>query len=366
MRRLKLISLLLLLSVLLSGCQTRPGDAVTVDINLVGFEGTSFDAQLNEGADAWDERHPEATLYRRERVGNDDFIRIGAMGPEHMPDVFITDCITGRILADAGLVADLTGYAEDVNTFNYDEGICAFPIMRESLSVVVYDPLNWEEGMQAGFCSNDKHTVTDAYLSAVLGSEEGQEWFYHMDEADFEASFTDQLFMDALDEVHSLMNEGIPYGSVEELTDAFVNGEVSAVVAYGNVVYDLLDRTRTENPELYSRLGFTDITGGVVPSGYHYGVFIRSGLDEDKFALCVDLAREIASSYEGITDETTERLHDLTENSVRTEIITNYFIHWFWNYASTECFSDFYNDDTTSEQYAFVLQNYYEIYYTDG
>ena len=370
MRRNNLISHItvwLLITVILSGCNRKPADGITVDIGLIYPDATpSVEAPIDQvRADLaeWESLHPDVNVDQRIRLCNDDFSYLAVIGTEHMPDVFITDCLTGRLLAQAGLVMDLTDYAEDVDVFTFDNCVYAFPVLRESVSVIVYDPENWSRGDSVGYSSEGGLSVADNYLSSVLSDDEGQEWFDHMTHYDLEASFTDDLFVERYATIFEQIGNDTAYGSTDSLIDAFVSGSCPAAIVCGDDVYRLLDCAREQNPELYNRIEFTTYEEGYLPCEYRYGVYVNSGLTDERRDLCIDLAQTLAGAYEDEYDDTTMRLEELINDSDHVHVVTCYFNPHFWSFSITDCFARSAESNMTAEEYAFVLQNYYEQYY---
>ena len=360
MRKLTALILVLALLTGVSGCSVKKENALTVDIGEV--LDSSIANCMRETVTEWNQANPDISVEERSRLRDYDLIYTGALGPEYLPDIFVTDCQIGRSLAEAGLVTDLSGIAEDVGTFTCNGTVYAFPVLCESYGVMVYDPFSWEEGSSVGYCYPD--TVVDCYLSSVLGDEWGQEWLHHMIEEDHEAAFTDREFVARLDYVREMLDNAICYDSEEGLINAFVEEECQAAVLSGDVLYRLMEQTNERNPSLYERLDFRCVSGSSLPCGYSYGVFIRSGMDDDRTAECVELAGQMTSSYVQYSDATFDRLAELQENSVPVRMLTHYFTGSFWAGSFEECFSEISCDDRNSQEYAFMLQNLYEEYYT--
>ena len=153
------------------------------------------------------------------------------------------------------------------------------------------------------------------------------------------------------------------YGSADALIDAFVSGACPAAFVSGDDVYRLLDNVREQNPELYNRIEFTTYEEGYIPCEYQYGVYINSGLTDERRDLCIDLAQTLAGAYEDEYDDTTMRLEELINDSDHVHMITYYFSPHFWEFAIPDCFARGAESNMTAEEYAFVLQNYYEQYY---
>ena len=364
----RIISALLLIAIVtgLCSCTVQSEDAITVDISLLNCTDDSLSV-VYDNLSEWKSNHSEISIVERERVADDDILSLAVMGADHLPDVFITYNHAGRLLEEEGLVVELTGIAPDVSAFDYDGGVYAFPVLREYVSVIVYDMSSWEEGDPVGYNSEDRFTIPNCYLSSVMGTEEGLAWFDHMVAGDEGASFTDDVFVESLDMVREMLSDDIPYGSDQEVIDAYINGECSAVAVYGETVFELLESLKTQNPDLYSRTGFASSLDDVVPCGYQYGVFVRAGMSEERTNVCIDLARTLAvECCDWESDETTERLYALIDESRGVPLHSLYFVPWVWSFASDECFQVLGTEEKTSEEYALLLQNYYEMYYIDN
>lgn len=366
MRRIISVLLTASIGVGLCSCSVRTEDTIEVDIGLITCDDNSLEI-VRDNLASWESEHPEYTVISRERVTDEDILSLAVMGADHLPDVFIANSQAGRLLESQGLVTELTGIASDVDSFNYDGGVYAFPVLRESVSVIVYDPSVWSEGDPVGYNSDARFTVPNCYLSNVLSDDAAVNWFEHMVAGDGQASFTDDVFVEGLDITRDLIRDDIAYGSDDELINAYVNGDCPAVTVYGNALFSLLNRLEEDNQDLYSRTGFATLTDGVVPMGYQYGVFVRTGMSEERTSECIDLARSLTegtSSWN--SDETTQRLVALMDNSKTVPLYSLYFVPWVWNYASDECFFVMREEEKTSLEYSFVLQNCYEMYYIEN
>ncbi len=362
MRKIRLIALTLILAVSLTACTASSGNVITVDIGSVLPQEASSGAR--NSMLGWEELQGDYQVEERERFKTYDFIYLGALGQDCLPDVFITDCLTGRTLAGEGLVTELTGYGDSSLNFTYYGRAYAFPVPLESVSVIVYDPLRWEEGDDIAFCSSDGFLVAGGLLSSALGDSRGQEWIRHIFSGDMQALFTDDLFVSALDHVRSMIRDYTDYPSNDELIKAFISGKSPCVIAGGDVLYALLEQTKQADPELYDRIAFRNIEGNVLPCGDQYGVFVRSGMDEQRTRASIDLARSIASGSMIGSDDTISRLEQLSSDSEHVYMITGFLTGNYWNNAGRECFSRLDDEDMTSLEFAFLLQNLYEEYYT--
>ena len=350
-----------LLAFLLVGCEKKNKNEMVIDIGLIyndaGELVTAPLEHVKENLTVWENNHPTDEIIERDRISNSDFSHLAVMGSDHLPDVFITDCLTGRLLAQAGLVKEVE--TEEVGTFTYDGKTYAFPALREYVSVVIYDPEKWETGDPVAYNAQDGISLSANYLSAAADPE----WLSHMTAGDKEAAFTDQQFLKALETVKELAANDIPFSSVSILIQAFVNGEIPAVVISGDDVYRLLENVKEQNLGLYNRISFTTLKNEILPYGYQYGFFINAGLEEEKLKTCMDLVKELSEGYEEDLDETLDRLERLKSTIEHRPLISQYFSNYFWIFAREECFSQLLLGEKNSEEYASILQNYYEQYY---
>ena len=95
-------------------------------------------------------------------------------------------------------------------------------------------------------------------------------------------------------------------------------------------------------------------------------MYIRSDLDDDRLVQCVRLASAMASSAaDEETDDTIGRLNGLTDGSDHSAVLSQYFVYNFWSLAYEENYDRLINGDVTAEEFANILQNYFEMYYID-
>lgn len=341
---------------------SKSADVITVDLYVTN-QSADILAQLDGALEQWQEDHPDVQTVQRDRIRDYDITALAVMGSDHIPDVFIADCRLGRILAGEGLVVDLTGAAADEGTFTYGDRVCAFPALRQSYSVIIYDPLSWHEGDPVGYASDSEFTAADCYLSPLLGDDWGRDWLDHMVAADGEASFTDSEMIGRIGRMDQMISGDTAYGSYSELTQAFIEGECPAVVLYGDYVYAFLDELEASAPELYERTEFACMAEGVIPAGYEYGVFVRAGMDEQKTSECIELASLLASSVIPESDEVHARLYDLADNCEHTRLLTQYFTYNYWHFVSNELYYIRSIRDRSIEARVDELQRFYELYY---
>lgn len=341
----------------------NPGD-ITVDIGVTDQDEDTME-QVYNGLEAWEDAHPDIEVHQRARIRDYDLTAIAVMGAEHIPDVFIADCRLGRLLADEGLVVDLTDVAPDVGSFTYDDGVYAFPALLESYSVIIYDPLNWNVGDPVGFAASNEFTVINCYLSPLLGDEWGEQWLDHMEDVDGAVSFTDSEMITRIKNLDEMISDDIAYGSYDELSEAFIEGECPAVAVYGDYIYSILEDIKTNDPDLYDRVQFACMVDGVVPAGFEYGIFVREGMGEQETERCIDLAASLSSSVSRDSDETLDRLYDLVDNSCQIPLLTQCFTYNYWHFASNELYYIRSNGDKSPEDRGEMLQEYYDLYYVD-
>jgi len=364
MRKLTLkgLSAILLFAVLACGCHAKSDDAIMVDISIIDQYDTVPSEQLEMTLAAWETEHPDIEVEERSRMTNEDYRLLPVLGTEHLPDIFITDSKYGMLLANAGLVLDVTDYAEDVGTLTYNGNVYAFPGLRESISVIVYDSSSWSEGDSFGYISSDGYSLVSGFLSGELSDVAGQEWLTHMIEDDRQASFNDEFFIGVLDGMTESMNNNTPYSSLDGITASFINGACSAVLLSGDRLYKFLDDVKASDPDLYSRLEFTTYDEGYLPRGYSYGVFLNADLEGERLELCLDLANALSNNIEEDDDDILMRIDALRDVSTPVYYVSDYFTPFFWQFAEQDCFTRLGTGGLTSEEYSVILQNYYEEY----
>ena len=368
MRKIRLFLSLIILACVISGCNNDNNDTIKLDIDIISEDASSVFAeqigQMHISLTAWENNHPQIDVTERERLKNYDIIYYSALGEEHIPDVFVSDCLTGRLLARDGLVCDVTRYAPDVNDFCYYGRVYAFPLFGESVSIVVYDPDFWSAGDPIGVNVDDRYTMVNCILGGLLGDEPEQEWLNHLTSGDQQTSFTDREFIDALNTFRDVIDHSVKYDSQDSLFDAFINGDCHAVIVSGDNVYRLLDQVSEQNQTLYNRIEFAPYVENFIPMGVQYGVFVRTGLNEERFDECVSLALSLTASYQIDVDDTYSRLAESIDNASSISMLTKRFVWAFWGQAD-QYLNRFVEGDITSEELAFALQNCYEQYYTE-
>lgn len=357
MRQMRFTVLLLITALILGGCNPSEG-TIVVDLFVIGAS-SNQEANIRSALDEWMDEHPGVDVAERERIRNEDFMNLAVMGTDHLPDVFITDCLNGRVLAEEGLVMDISEYAEDVGAFTYDGSVYAFPVMK-TYSLIVYDPDLWSQGDPVGFLSDQGYSAAAEYLSLSLADDWGQDWLGHMVEGDMSTGFCDREFVERLSSARDEMRNFISYEEPEQMYEDFSSGSCAAVFVSGDAIYGLMDYVRINNPSLYGRIKFDSDDNGSVLGGCQYGVFINAGLSGEDMDNCIDLAGRISDSGFGGLYEEMGIEFSLTDSSNSRRILTQCFNPAFWGNASDMCFNNPEYYSMSPYELANDLQNCYE------
>ena len=370
MRKIKNLVTVLLSVAIVSGCIAKTNDpSVIVDIGFIPeiqcLYSQSVTNDLQSRLNQWRLSNPDIDVVQRQRIRNEDYTALLALGADHLPDVFITDSLTGRLLSEAGFVMEVGDYADKTGEFIYGDGVYAFPVLNRSHSVVIYDPASWSSEDPVGYVDDGGYSIATDYLSSYIADAGMEDWLESMIEGNMTSSFTDPEFTNLLKTLRERLSCDNPYSSLDLLVTAFVQGRQDAVILHGNSVYYLLECVKQDNPELYNRLEFTTLCEGYMPEGYPYGVFVNGDLEGGELEQCIDLATLLSGSYRGETDAVLERLESSIESSTKVRIVTLYFVNHFWSFANSECFANLTDGDRTCEEYAAALQDYYEQYYLE-
>jgi len=402
MRKITIVLLLAAMLFLLSGCGKENADITVLNCvlpeNSYGELVNAPVTQLYETLEQWRKEHPDLTVEGKTAYVSGEAATRARLGAKHLPDVFITDCLTGRWLAEAGVVLDLTDYVETpAEPFCYGESVWAFPVMDMEVALLVCDsdvwktekgrnkPFeNWDQAGAAFDAGNDKDgliglgnqngkAAVSALLSTLMADTEGEAWLRHMLDGDRCCSFTDDYFIGKLRLLQALLGSGIFYGqdeTAQEVTAAFVAEECPAMIVNGKELYRLLDCVQNTNPALYDRLAFYPLPGSnnQLPSGFGYGIFLNAQLEADpvKQKLCLDLCRQISShKTERPSDPTIERLESCVGDADTCSAWNQLFSSTFWSGAYSACFKQLGSaeDELAVEEYAALLQNQYEKNY---
>ena len=359
MEKVKLVSCFaLLISIFITGCGIKKNkDDIYIDISLhdAAYSKAMENCFLESQAVIKRWEKDNSKVYNRKRIRNSDIRQLAVLGKDHMPDIFMTDCLTGRLLYKEGLLLDLSEYIEKDNdeTFQYDDGVYAFPALLPYYTVLAYDSAEWKSG-------DSISADSEGLLSCIMSDSEGQEWFHHMIEGDKESSFTDAFFEERANELKKKLKESEPFS-----LQAFIDGSCSAVLLSGEDLYKTLEEMKTHNSELYERIDFSSFDNKHIPSGYTYGYFLNSKLLENPIKLerCIDLCRTLTTEYDNDVDETMKRLYRCLNDSDHSPIWSQYLCDSFWSRARICCLNQINNNTKTIREMIAPLQNYYEEYY---
>ena len=327
-------------------CSRRDKDAIIVDLGDVP-------TQMQDSLEAWKSAHPDVKIQQRRRVQEKDVRSLAVLGADHMPDVFITDGLTGRLLSRMGRLQSLDGFVGALPGLGFSGSAWAFPARREAITLVVFDKNTTDE---PGFLSE-----TDL-LAGFLSDSLGQTWLQHMVAGDREAAFTDRFFVERL----SLVQERALTGGCMTVDD-FVTGKCTSILVGGENMYALLERIKEQDPERYNRLQFRPFMGDAILRGYDYGIFISAStvINPDTLLNCLSLCEALTPQEEtDPKDETLRRLHELLDSAPHAAIPTQFFSFQFWDRARSNCFSRLSSTGyrNLSEHTAY-LQNAYEQEY---
>ena len=366
--------LLIFIFALVGNVKPRDENLMLVDLRVYYSDAGEFVTaplrKLLEKFEAWKAYNPRIKISERKRIINTDIMSLAVLGIEHLPDVFITDSVTGRMLADFGFVFDLTEYAKPTETFTYNDKVYAFPVFREFSSVVIFDKTKWKKGDVIALGNRDGIAASVNLFSSMLSDKAGQEWFRHIVNKDRKTAFTDSFFVNRLENMKKLIQKGNFYGiekNTSTIIQDFIEEKCFAVSLYGDDVYRLLERTKKQNTKLYERLDFTTLLFDFVPAGYNYGLFLNAQLREtpEKLKSCVELCRALTvfDKDKEENDETLKRLDFLIKNKTKTFLSEQYLSRYFWRIAREKCFSQISDNNKIIFELANNLQNFYEEYY---
>ncbi len=419
MHKSKQFLFLILLCLLLAGCSGKKEENA-ISLMYLSELDTEYQEMVNaptdkflETLDAWEAQHPYIPITEKPRHYTSDISALANLGEEHLPDVFITDCLTGRLLSDNEMVMDLSPYMENTNNpdlkpYTYGGEICAFPAVLQSFTVIAYDQEAWKtagyEAFPETFESLEKAARTlkknnpnystilgignsngvpasRDLLSILLSDREGQEWFSTIRGTEKAASFTDGFFIERMTILKDILESDVFSGQegmdTKTTINAFSKGECPAVMLNGVDVLRILETVREKNPELYRRIHFAAFPWKgtqVMPAGWNYGLFINARLKEDpeKLEKCIELCRALAWTETSLdeTDETLDRLVTFQEKVEICPICTQYLVGVFWSDACNSCFKYLTEEPDpkntnrkTIREYAAGFQNIYEEYY---
>ena len=395
-------------------CQVQGDDISLMYLKCIDSEGGDLVNQpvqaFIQSLSQWESENPDVHIVHKERYGTGEVSSLAQLGKEHLPDVFMADPLTGRLLAEYGLVYDLTKYVsgqseELLAPFTYDSMVYAFPVLTRNYTAVVYDPQAWKSAGYDAFpnswdalCESAEKLRKMGYLTVVgLGEQSGGsvsrdllspfltgQLFDNLIEKNKIASFTDPSFVDTLQTLQLMLRSDVfadQNKMAEKPINAFIEGKCAALLLNGKSIYRLLEETEETNKTLYHRLAFAALPmigqlgtdGLTIPSGCPYGLFVNAKLADDskKLARCIDLCSALAyqEKYASQADETQERLYRFIKNTETCRTCTQFLSGSFWALAQGNCFSKIGDevDETDHErslrEYAADLQNYYEEYY---
>ena len=424
MRKIKrygIAALAIALMAALTGCASRPAAEDGISVMYLNTQGASGNGVVNPAEydfiyrlDAWASRNPDVRLERRERKDVGDIGPLARLGEAHLPDVFIASVLSAASLARAGLICDLSPYAEGYDAerlepFIYKGGLCALPALQCDRALVILDAQAWQKAGCAKFPENWNDLVAAAgrlkgdgfdaaigidpenetilsggLLSLLLTQEDNRAWFNHIVEGDRQAAFTDDAFLSMLASIRQMLQSDVFSGREKlkgSLADAFANGRCAAVMVTGTNVYKVLSHLREKAPERYARLEFAALpwpgqpegTTPALPSDHSMGLYIRSGLMQDpaRLARCIELCRALTLPLEAplpVQDDVLDRLEAFVRAQPTCPMCTLRLAGGFWSYANEKCFVDLDKspeddaDVLTIPQSAALLQNYYEEY----
>lgn len=323
---------LLVLACCLGGCKRGGDKAIAVYIGPY--------TELRDSMAKWQLAHPDVPVRVMNDVGPDDLFSLSELGPDHLPDVMVTDDRTGRaVVRTTGGLLPAPG---------------AFRALRPDAVVVVYDKTR--EFEPVAYCS-----WLDL-LSCVLADGKGQDWLTHIVDKDFEAAFTDAFFGERLRQMQDLLRT-MPQVTPKD----FVSGKCPAILVAGNTLYSLLNQVKKQSPELYERLEFRPLSGRAVPSEYCHAVYFNNKTmgQPGRRELCLSISRVLTVNRNDppVPDATCQRLYDLLDASPQATPVRFLLDRRFWNQAGQQVFTQLKDGDKTLPEYAAILQDLYEQYY---
>lgn len=326
--------------------------AYTGPISLMHYS-TSEESQGNGGSDGfrtmianWTEAHPDIDL-QQNVLANDEYkTQIATMAAANdLPDVFLLQGMNTKSWAAQGLILDMTDiikespYYEDYNQdyftpFKDGDKLYGLPVLTGgTCTVVIYDkaawaeagfdtfPGTWEEVKEANeyfqangyegtiaFGNGGQWQANSDFLSCIGDRYTGKEWFQHIIDGDGEASFTDDVFVAALQFTQDIFQSGIfnpDFNSVgnEDAREYFIAGDYPAFIG-GNWDESYIAATLLEeDEEAYNNLGFAvlpqpadateDPNSQNIGLGYAMAINSKVADDPDKLAACIDFCEYV-------------------------------------------------------------------------
>lgn len=409
MRKIIIImALVLLTAVLLSGCgKTEPCitvmDYCTEDKQygtIVNNDSMVFNSHLER----WKEDNPDVSVREVKRKSSGEINYLGRLGVEHLPDVFMAEGTLGRLLRKEKLILDVSEFVSSdeeklqYSPFTYEGEIYAFPVLKPSYTVIIYDSkmitektvLRFSEFMNGDLLHSAQSTeigyeyllgiqsssIVSGLLSPMIASNDS-EWLSHMIDADKERSFTDAAIEDALSMAQTMLlsNNVCPdfrKNNLADITDDFIMEKSVAVLVGGNDVYKVIEAVKANNPALYSRLSFSGINPDnegkkeLVPIGNTYGLFINANVakDPEKLSKCIDLCKYLSNCCYKIecNDPVIDRLNSfISEQAVLCPVVSQYLRGNVWSLGGllNEV------EPSSARAVARNMQDLYEKYYLE-
>ncbi len=356
--------LVLFAVVILSGCNSKKADIVIMDSLISDNHVSNYSNELIKDFGTiisdWSDEHPEFIVSERKQYNASELNSLGLLGANHLPDIFVTSITNAKSFYEEGLILDPSEYILDSS-----DGIHSFPVMSPTYVIVVYDPQKWRNG-DLIFVANDGISGLVNLLSSTMVDDLDLEWLVHMISGDRQASFTDVLFLNSLDNISSSLLSESNVGSAETAIKRFTEEEIDAVLISGDDLYLLLDELKKHNQNLYERICFSSLDGDYVPVGYTYGLFLNSNLKKTpkKLNACLDLCKKL-SNYEKLQtdDETVRRMWLYIESSTPTPLWSQYFNAAFWEQINDTELLGASILKTESKKIVAELQNKYEQFY---
>lgn len=365
------LATLLCLMLPLCGCGKQAADITIMDNfivdsacgDIVNAPNTRFDLLLDE----WCASHSDIEIAEKKRPGNGDISSLAVLGVDHLPDVFMADGPLGRLLAEKGLVLDITEYVPKdriAQPFVYHDSVYAFPASAPSISVVIYEgpfPQTWTELYARQYKVAWGNNFTFDLLSPSIAANGAQTWLDNMIAADKEHTFLDDCFVAAIVEAVEYQRSGVLVEMTpEDAIQAFIQRKYGAILLNGENIYTLLESIE---PERRDSLMFTTLPfhsgSGYMPMDVRYGFFINANVAEDaqKMALCIDLVKHLSQTADTVRgkDAALEHLDDCVKRAKPCRICGLYLNSQIWAQLT--------NAEKTPMEMAINMQNAYDQYY---
>ena len=399
---IKLSTLICLLCFLLVGCKKESADIILLDCyvsdddygSLVNAPIEQFDSRIEE----WKHDNPDVALKEKKRIGTSELAALGRLGADHLPDIFMAEGTLGRLLEAEGLVLDLSHYIDyskdELNPFVYDEKIYAFPILKYSPSLVIYNgkalkmtgydkfPDSLETLIEIDSKTHNmgySYTLGISNTSVISGiispclAMTSPSWLSHMVKGDKTCSFTDSSFIDILDFVQKFYQSNVICQdymgkTADSLIDDYVHEKCLAVMLSGEDIYRLLEKTRETHKDLYINTDFCGLNlfndaETKIPLGLSYGLFINANVakNPDKLEKCINLCQYLSSfEYQPIpSDDVLNRLDTILKTASVCPMVNQYLRGNIWSIGHLLDNKDPEGADIVASE----MQNTYEQYY---